>query len=275
MTPSQRNVGYDGYVFDLDGTIYLSERLISGARETIVWLRDRGKGVVFVSNKPLYPRSVYAAKLTRLGIPTSKESVINSTRALVTFVKQVAPESRLYVLGEQALREELRQDGLFLTESVREIDMVVASFDRTLDYRKLNIAHQALVRGARFVATNADATCPVEHGGLPDCAGVIAFLEATTGRTLERVLGKPSPDILQAAMQHLSLERQQCLMVGDRLTTDMVMGINAGMDTALVMTGVTRREYLTTDIQPTYVLDSVAQIPTIGTDESCGIRTVV
>ena len=133
MTLGRRNASYDGYVFDLDGTIYLSDRLISGARETIAWLRDRGKGVVFVSNKPLHPRSVYAAKLTRLGIPTPKENVINSTRALVTFVKQVAPESRLYVLGEQALREELRQEGLFLTESVREIDMVVASFDRTLD----------------------------------------------------------------------------------------------------------------------------------------------
>jgi len=270
----ERAGDYEGYIFDLDGTIYLSESLIPGARETISWLRERGKGVVFVSNKPLYPRSVYAHKLTRLGIPTPDDDVINSTRALVTYIKSTTPQAKLFVLGELALRKELVEDDLLLTDLVSEIDIVVASFDRTLDYRKLNIAHQALVRGAGFIATNADATCPVEYGGLPDCGGVIAFLEATTGRTLDRVLGKPSTDILQAAMTHLGVGAEGCLMVGDRLATDMAMGLEAGIDTALVLTGVTSRDDLVPGIRPTYVLESVADIPSIAGCAPCDIQIV-
>jgi HAD superfamily hydrolase (TIGR01457 family) len=253
---------YDGYIFDLDGTIYLSERLLPGARETVERLREAGRPVVFLSNKPLESRESYAAKLTRLGIPTPAEDVINSTRALVHYLKMHHPEARLFVIGEENLRDELRADGLHLTEAIEAIDIVVASFDRTLDYAKLNTAHQALVRGARFYATNADPTCPVEGGALPDAGGVIAFLETTTGREIELVAGKPSEHILQAALDRLGVPRRRALMTGDRLATDIYMGATLGMDTALVLTGVTTREDLEqSEIEPTYILPSVADIP--------------
>ena len=256
------NPRYDGYILDLDGTVYLSERLIPGARETVHWIRESGRRVVFLSNKPLEPGSSYAAKLTRLGILTPSEDVINSTQALMHYLRAHHPEERLFAIGETALLDELRGEGFELTEQLEEIDIVVAAFDRTLDYRKLNIAHQALVRGARFFATNADKTCPVEGGEIPDCAGVIAFLEATTGRKVELVAGKPSRHILEAAVARLEVPMQRCLMVGDRLATDMVMGWSAGMDTALVLTGVTTPAMLAeSDIQPTYVLQSIADVP--------------
>jgi len=157
---------------------------------------------------------------------------------------------------------ELLAEGFVLTDEVREIDVVVAAFDTTLHYEKLNIAHQALVRGARFLATNADRTCPVEDGEIPDCAGVIAFLEATTGRRLEAVVGKPSRHMVEAAAERLRVPLEHCLMVGDRLATDMVMSRQAGIDHALVLTGVTTREELvTSDVQPTYVLESIADLP--------------
>jgi NagD protein len=252
---------YEGFIFDLDGTLYLGEALLPGAGEVIARIRERGKRVVYVSNKPLEPRGNYAAKLTRLGIVTTDEDVTNSTRALVHYLKSQTPAARLFVIGEEGLRRELAGDGFYLTDQLEEIDIVVASFDRTLDYAKLNTAHQALVRGARFLATNGDATCPFPGGPLPDCAGVIAFLEATTGRKVELVAGKPSELILEAALKRLGVPRQTCLMVGDRLGTDILMGIQADMDTALMLTGITTRAQLEqSDLRPTYVLESLHEL---------------
>ena len=140
--------------------------------------------------------------------------------------------------------------------------MVIASFDRTFDYRKLNIGFQALRRGARFLATNADATCPVAGGEIPDAGAVIGALEGCSKRQVELVVGKPSPHIIEAALEQLDRPASHCLMVGDRLETDILMGQRAGMATALVLTGVTRREDLThAPLQPDYVLDSIAELP--------------
>ncbi|MHB1319589.1 MAG: HAD-IIA family hydrolase, partial [Anaerolineae bacterium] len=230
---------YDGYIFDLDGTIYLGDQLIPGARETVERIRAAGRAVVFLSNKPLEPRASYARKLTRLGIPAGPEDVINSTLALIHLLREAEPGARLYVVGESKLVQELADAGFRLVARPEEIDVVVAAFDRTLDYTKLNIAHQALVRGARLYATNGDRTCPVRGGAIPDCAGVIAFLEATTGCKLQAIAGKPSKHILDAALNRLGVAPSRCLMVGDRLATDILMGVTAGIDTALVLSGVT------------------------------------
>lgn len=252
---------YEGLIFDLDGTIYLSDQLIPGADEVVARLRGLGCRLVFLSNKPLEPRTSYAARLTRLGVPTPPEDVINSTRALIRYLRGRSPEATLFVIGEEPLLAELEEEGFSLTSSVDQIDVVVAAFDRTLDYAKLNTAHQALVKGACFLATNADKTCPIEGGEIPDCAGIIAFLEATTGREVELVVGKPSRHMLDAALERLGVPRERCLMVGDRLATDIRMGHAAGMDTALVLTGVTTRERLArSELKPTYVMDSVTEI---------------
>ncbi len=253
---------YGGYILDLDGTVYLGERLIPGAREAIGQLRSAGRPVVFLSNKPLEPRQSYAAKLTKLGIPTAPEDVINSTRALIRYLREHCPQGRFFVIGEQALLDELATEGFSLTSRIEEINTVIAAFDRTLDYAKLNTAHQALMCGARFFATNSDKTCPVDGGAIPDCAGVIAFLEATTGRQVEFIAGKPSPYMLEAALARLGVPREECLLVGDRLATDITMGIVAGMHTALVLTGVTTPEALAhSEIHPTWIFPSIADIP--------------
>ncbi len=253
---------YAGYIFDLDGTIYLGDALIPGAAATIQRLRQAGRPVVFLSNKPLEPRESYARKLSRLGIATPPEDVINSTQALIHLLRERHPGASLLVIGERKLLDELTQAGFHLTHQVDRVGVVVAAFDRTLDYTKLNLAHQALVRGAHFYATNGDKTCPVAGGEIPDCAGVIAFLEATTGRTLEAIAGKPSAHILAAALARLGVDAAQCLMVGDRLATDIAMGLAAGMDTALVLSGVTSRAALAASgVSPTHVLESVAFCP--------------
>jgi len=252
---------YSGYIFDLDGTIYLSETLIPGAREAIEKLKGLSKKIVFLSNKPLQTREDYAAKLTRLGIPTTAEEVINSSRVMARWLAEKAPGAIIYVIGEPSLIAEMTREGFRMSEKAEEIQYVIASFDRTFEYRKLNIALQAIKKGARFVATNPDRTCPVEGGEIPDCAAMIGAVEGATGKKVETIVGKPSDIMIQVAVKTMALRPQECILIGDRLETDILMGKKAGMATALVLTGVTKREALKdSNLQPDYIWDSVAEI---------------
>ena len=138
---------------------------------------------------------------------------------------------------------------------------MIASFDRTFVYRKLQIAFDAIRAGARFFATNPDPYCPVPGGGEPDCAAVIAAIEACTGARVEAVVGKPSKYMIEAALDLMDLPAADCLMTGDRLETDVLMGQEAGMSTALPLTGATPRSALAgSPIQPTYVLRRLADL---------------
>lgn len=255
---------FKGFILDLDGTVYLGERLIPGAERVVRLFRERGKKVVFLSNKPLYTREDYAAKLTRLGIPTKPAEVVNSTFVLIRYLEKVAPGSRVFVMGELPFVAEMARAGFLLTENPDEIEYVVAAFDRTFDYRKYNIAFQAIKRGAHFIATNPDRTCPVEGGELPDCAGVIAALEAVTLRKVEVIVGKPSPITVQVSLEAMGLEARDCILIGDRLETDIRMGKEAGMKTALVLTGVTDVKTLeTSPLKPDYVFNGIADLESL------------
>jgi arabinose operon protein AraL len=255
---------FKGFIFDLDGTVYLGERLIPGAERTIRLLREAGKKVVFLSNKPLYTRGDYAAKLSRLGIPTKPEEVVNSTFVLISYLKRVAPDAGIFVMGELPFVAEMAKAGFHLTENPDDIQYVVAAFDRTFDYRKYNIAFQAIKRGAHFIATNPDRTCPVEGGELPDCAGVIAALEAVTLKKVEVVVGKPSPITVQVALEVMGLEAAECILIGDRLETDIRMALESGMKAGLVMTGVTDEKTLeASPVHPDYVFASIADLQNV------------
>ncbi len=252
---------YDAYIFDLDGTVYLGDTLLPGAETTIRDLREAGKRTVFLSNNPTHTRDEYAAKLTRLGIPTRAQDIIHSTTVLVDFLQGILPNARLFVCGEEPLCHELRRAGFILTENARETDAVIASFDRTFTYRKLQIAFDAVRAGARLFATNADRFCPVPGGGEPDAAAIIAAIEACTNTRVEAVVGKPSRYMTDAILKVVKIPAAQCLIIGDRLETDVQMGIHAGMATALTLTGATPRAALETSaIQPTYVLESLAAL---------------
>ena len=246
---------FAGYIFDLDGTVYLGDALLPTAGETLRELRARGLRTIFVSNNPTHAREDYAAKLTRLGVPTSIDDILTSSLVLVDFLKRRMPDARLFVVGEEPLCAELRRNGFELTEQARDVDAVIASFDRTLVYRKLQIAFDAIRAGARFFATNSDRFCPVPGGGEPDCAAVIAAIEACTDTRVEAVVGKPSRYMIEAALDLMGLPAADCLMTGDRLETDILMGLDAGMSTALPLTGATPRSALeSSSIQPTYVV---------------------
>lgn len=249
---------YDAYIFDQDGTIYLGEQPLPGAAETIAALRAAGKRTIFLSNNPTKTREQYAAKLTRLGIPTPIEDIVNSSFVLVQWLLCEAPAARLFVVGEEPLKSDLRAAGFVLSEEAGEIDIVVASFDRTFDYRKLQIAFDAIRAGARLVATNPDRYCPVPGGGEPDCAAMIAAIEACTGVRCDPIVGKPSPIMVATITAMLGLPPKRCIMVGDRLETDITMGIDAGMATCLVLTGDADRARLAASgLAPTLVLERI------------------
>lgn len=258
-----------GYIFDLDGTVYRGERLTPRARDATSILRARGRRIVFLSNNPLFSPRDYAEKLTRLGIPAEEEEIVTSSFVLARCLAREAPRAKVFAIGEAPLLIELCRVGLELCEDPKRIEYVVAAFDRTFDYRKLNIAFQALKRGAHFYATNPDRTCPVENGEIPDAAAVIAALEATTGRKVEKIFGKPSRYMIEAALEILGLPPERCAVVGDRLETDIRMAKENGLLGILVLTGVTRPEDLErSPIKPDHVLPSLAELPAL--DEKIG-----
>src|SRR4030067_792868 len=255
---------FKGFIFDLDGTVYRSDKLIPGADSVVQRLRENKKKVVFLSNKPIQTREDYASKLTRLGIPTQPDEVINSTFVMTNYLKKISPQARLFVVGETPFIEELKRAGFQITDVPKEIEYVVVAFDRTFDYRKLNIAFQAIKLGAHFVATNPDRSCPVKGGEIPDCAGMIAAIEAVTEKKVEVIVGKPSPIMIQTVLDVMGLKPEDCILIGDRLETDIKMGEDAGIATGIVLTGVTDEETLKavkhTSNQPDFVFESIADV---------------
>jgi HAD superfamily hydrolase (TIGR01450 family) len=250
-----------GWLFDLDGTIYRGDHLIPGADATIAALRAAGRRVVFLSNKPLETRADYARKLTELGIPTTAAEVVNSSLVLARYLALLDPGAPVFVIGEPTLIAELRAHG-FEVRPDHRVRWVVIAFDRTFDYAKLDTALQAVRRSdARLIATNPDRTCPTEDGEIPDCAGMIAAVEAVTGRSVEAIVGKPSPIILEVALAALGVTADDAVIVGDRIETDMVMGKRLGLATVLVLSGVTvSADPRIAEVAPDVVLPSVKEL---------------
>jgi NagD protein len=250
---------YNAYIFDQDGTLYLGNTALPGAVETIAALRAAGKRTIFLSNNPTRTREQYAEKLNHLGIPARLEDIVNSSFVMTRWLLRNAPGARLFVIGEAPLQDELRAAGFSLSETAGEIDIVIASFDRAFDYHKLQVAFDAIRAGARLVATNPDRYCPTPTGGEPDCAAIIAAIEACTGAKCDPIVGKPSPIMIEMILSMLNLPPADCIMVGDRLETDIQMGLDAGMATCLVLTGdATREKLAASGLQPTLVLENIS-----------------
>ena len=251
---------YRGWLLDLDGTVYLGEQLIPGAAEAIAALRGAGRRVAFLSNKPLQTRGDYAAKLTRLGVPAAADEVINSSLVLARHLRALDPGAPVYVIGEPPMRAEMAAHG-FEVRNDERVRWVVIAFDRTFTYAKLNTALQAVRGGARLIATNPDRTCPVEGGEIPDCAGMIAAVEAVTDTKVETIVGKPSPIILEVALRALGCVAHESVIVGDRVETDIAMGKQLGLATILVLSGVTRSDDpRIAALAPDHVLRSVREL---------------
>lgn len=251
---------FEGYVFDLDGTVYLGDELLPGAKETLAELGRRAR-ILYLTNKPLQLPEDYAEKLTGLGVPTSPSEVVSSTDALLLYLKRHAPEARLFVVGEEPLIGLLRSAAYEVVDGADGVEAVIVSFDRTFDYRKLQVAFDAVRAGARIVATNPDAYCPTPEGGLPDCAAMLAAIEVSTGARAEAIVGKPSSHMASTLLDRLGVPAQNALLVGDRLDTDVRMANEAGMSSALTLTGATGlEEALGAPDRPDYLIHGLAEL---------------
>ncbi len=257
---------YEGYIFDLDGTVYLGDHLLPGARRLILKLRELGKKVVFLSNNPTKNPQMYAEKLTGLGLPTSEDEVVNTVVTMTRWLARNHPDATVFPIGEEPLKNALQEANIKTSERAEEIDFVIASYDRAFDYRKLQIAFDAIWyhERARLVTTNPDRYCPFPGGrGEPDAAAIVAAIEACTGTKCEVNVGKPDPLMLETVMELLELDAKDCVMTGDRLYTDIRMALDAGMPSAVVLTGETTPKTLTAEPpenRPTYVLDRIDRL---------------
>jgi len=257
--------GISGALVDLDGTVYLGDELIPGTDEGIAAMRTAGIEPVFLSNNATKRPAQYREKLASFGIEVPRRRVCNSAAIAAAYLAREHPDDGVYVIGERALRAELEAAGLELVDRPQATDTVLASLAFGFDYETLQDVLDADRLGDAgepvLYATNPDRTCPVEDGEIPDCGAVIGAIEGLLGRPTDRVLGKPSPIAIDVALDRLGLAPEECVMIGDRLETDIRMGDRAGMQTVLVRTGVTTDADLAkSDVRPDRVLDSLADV---------------
>ncbi|MWV40392.1 HAD-IIA family hydrolase [Natrialba sp. INN-245] len=250
-------------IVDLDGTVYRGDRLVPGADDAIEALRERGLEVLFLTNKAFEDRSHHCEKLRRLGVSATHEDVVNSGWVTARYVADKFPDQTVFVIGEEPLLAELERAGVDVTVDSPG-DVLVVSMDREFDYEKLELAQRTLETGGPFLATNPDRTCPMEDGSIPDAAGMIGAVEGVTARSVDTVLGKPSPVMIETALEALSVDPERCLIVGDRLETDIEMGNKAGMESVLVLSGATDRPAIAeSSTAPDHVVDSLADLESV------------
>ena len=257
---------YEGYVFDLDGTIYLGDELLPGVKRLIPKLRELGKRVIFLSNNPTNDPKMYAEKLARLGLKTPASEIVNTVLTMTQWLLEEHPEATVFPISEEPLKNSLAEAGIRISEDPEEIDIVIASYDRTFDYRKLQIAFDAIwfYERAMLVTTNPDRYCPFPGGrGEPDAAEIVAAIEACTGTKCQVNVGKPDPIMLKTVMDLIGLDAKECVMIGDRLYTEIEMAKGAGMPTAIALTGeTTERDLAREPVEnlPDYVLERIDRL---------------
>lgn len=232
------------FLFDMDGTLYLGDRLFDFTKELLLKIRQSGADYLFMTNNSSKSVSAYIEKLERLGIKSVKEDFITSSQATVYFLKKHHPNARLYVCGTQSLKDELKENGFTVTENLCEVDAIVMGFDTELTFKKLeDVCKLLLSRDLPYIATNPDYVCPTEYGSVPDCGSVCDMIYNATKKR-PTVIGKPQPLMPKLAMEMKGVSKERTAVVGDRIYTDIKSGISAGCVSILVMSGETTEEIL-------------------------------
>lgn len=249
------------FLLDMDGTIYLDNELFPGTVPFLDHVRSIGGRYLFLTNNSSRSVSAYVDKLKRLGIEAAAEDFLTSVNALIAHLKQGRPYQLCYAFGTESFRDQLRAAGIPVTDRLEDgIDCLLIAFDTELTFQKLEDACILLNRGVDFIATNPDWVCPTWYGSVPDCGSVCEMLFRATGRR-PRVIGKPQPEMARLAMQAAGFSPEQTIMVGDRLYTDIASGVNAGIDTAFVLSGEgTQEDLKTSAVTPTWVFDDIAAL---------------
>lgn len=243
--------------FDMDGTLYLGERVIEGAPELIRSLKDKQVRCIYLSNNSSKNRKDYLKKLESLSIPADEDDIFTSLNATILKLRKEGVK-RVFPLGTPSFEEELRENGFVLTDE--SPDAVLLGFDKTLNYEKIEKAYKHLVNGVRYISTHPDVLCPTENGFIPDAGSFMAMFEKATGR-LPEVVGKPNTGMITHIMDKYGILPKEACMVGDRLYTDMRMALDAGVLSVLVLSGETKEtDYKKSGMKIDIVVSSVKEL---------------
>ena len=261
MTPSMKDLKL--FLFDMDGTLYLGDRLFSFTTELLAKIKATGGRYMFMTNNSSKSVVAYIEKLRKLGIEATEDEFITSSQATAYYLKNNHPTAKLYVCGTESLKTELRSQGFTITENLDEVECIVMGFDTELNFKKLHdVSFMLCTRQLPYIATNPDYVCPTEFGSVPDCGSVCDMIFNATGKR-PVVIGKPEALMPQLAMARTGYSKEQTVVIGDRIYTDIKSGINAGTVTVLVMSGETTQEILDDSPEkPDFVLaDAGLMIP--------------
>lgn len=247
------------FLLDMDGTIYLGDRVFECTMPFLNLLKEQGKRYMFLTNNSTRNRYAYRERLTKMGIPVDEDGVFTSGEATTIYLNQQKPGARIFLLGTPSLEEEFREAGFILTEE--NIDYVVLGFDICLTYERLCKLCDFVRAGVPFIATHPDFNCPTDGGFIPDVGSMLALVEASTGRRPDYIVGKPNRGIIDALCEKYKLRHEDIAMVGDRLYTDIAVGVNAGVTSILVWSGESTPEDLAvSDVKPDYIFDDLSGI---------------
>jgi 4-nitrophenyl phosphatase len=254
---------YEAAVLDLDGTVYRGDTLLPGAAAAVERLRAAGVDLCFFSNNPTKSRSAYAERLRDLGIGVDESSVLSAGTVTTRFLADEHGGDAVFVVGSDGLIEQFEAAGLSTVADATEADVLVASYDIDFSYGDMLAGYRALEAGAAFYGTDPDLLVPAEEGMVPGSGAIINAVGGIVDRNPEKILGKPSVEAQRAVLDNLGVAPKRCLVVGDRLNTDIALGERSGMTTVLVRTGVaTDADVADSEIQPDYVIDSLADLET-------------
>jgi 4-nitrophenyl phosphatase/NagD protein len=246
------------FLLDMDGTFYLGNKILPGALDFMRVLAASRCDYLFFTNNSSCSAVYYADKLTKMGWPVSPDRILTSGEATALYLTGQKPGARIFLLGTPELAGEFAAHGLQLVQE--QPDFVVLGFDKTLTYEKLEKACGLIRAGVPFVATHPDVNCPTENGFIPDCGAMIELIKASTGVS-PYIIGKPYPDIIQAAFAKMKRSPSEVAVVGDRLYTDIATGKNAGITSILVLTGETQaRDLGTASVRPDFIYEDLGAI---------------
>lgn len=246
------------YLIDMDGVLVRGSQPVPGANEFIGRLRGAGVKFLVLTNNPLYTPRDLAARLERIGLQVPPEAIYTSALATAQFLKNQHPKGTAYVIGDVGLTTALYDAGYIITD--HDPDYVVVGETTSLSYERLTMACRFVAAGARFVATNPDVSGPGDGGMVPACGAIAALIAAATG-VRPYFVGKPNPLMMRTALRTIGAHSEESIMVGDRMDTDIIGGTESGLETILVLTGVTRGDEVERfPYRPTYVVESVAEI---------------
>ncbi len=249
------------FLLDMDGTIYLDNVLFEYSLDFLSYIKAISGKYVFLTNNSSKSIDDYINKLRKLSIQVDSSNFMTSSQAASLHLRQKYKDKKIYVLGTESLKEELIKDGLYIVDKYYEdIDCLLVGFDTELRYSKISDACRILTKDVAYLATNLDLVCPTSFGFIPDCGSICNMLETATGKIPEYI-GKPRPTMVELAIQANGFTCEETIVIGDRLYTDIACGINAGVSTAIVLTGETKSAHLVdTKFRPDFIFEDIGQL---------------